>query len=130
VYRDSFPGLTILGRAHQLRSSSSISRSCPEGTLLPDSYARITLAGLESELARGADSTGRRFTEEERQALARTVAQRRNKQIQIARVKVAPPNLLFERSLTLHLGNRRVEIRDMGRANSPHDVVVWLPGAP
>jgi glyoxylase-like metal-dependent hydrolase (beta-lactamase superfamily II) len=45
----------------------------------------------------------------------------------LPRVKVVPPNLLFEKSLTIDLGGRRVELRDMGRANSPNDVTIWLP---
>ncbi|HEX6313629.1 MAG TPA: MBL fold metallo-hydrolase, partial [Gemmatimonadaceae bacterium] len=89
--------------------------------------ARTTLAALEATLARGADSTGRRLTDSERRDLQKDVAQRRNELVQIARVRTVPPNLVFERSMSLDLGNRRVELRDMGRANSPHDVVIWLP---
>jgi cyclase len=37
------------------------------------------------------------------------------------------PDLLFDRELTLVLGGRRIELRDRGRANSPHDVTVHLP---
>jgi glyoxylase-like metal-dependent hydrolase (beta-lactamase superfamily II) len=47
--------------------------------------------------------------------------------VQLARIKVVPPNLLFEKSLTIDLGGRRVEIRNVGRANSPHDLTIYLP---
>jgi len=38
-----------------------------------------------------------------------------------------PPDLVFEGGLSLDLGGRRVELRDWRRANSPHDVTVYLP---
>ena len=34
---------------------------------------------------------------------------------------------VFDRAMTLRLGTRRVELVDRGRANSPHDVTVYLP---
>ena len=46
---------------------------------------------------------------------------------ELAAVVVAPPSLGFEGTLTLFLGSRRVELRDEGRANSPHDVTVYVP---
>lgn len=127
VYRDAFPGLTILGPAASAEFIALNLQKLPTGSLKPDSYNRTTLARLESTLTRGADSAGRRLTAEERTSLAANIASRRNEITQLARVKVAPPNLLFENSLTLDLGGRRVEIRNMGRANSPADVVIYLP---
>jgi glyoxylase-like metal-dependent hydrolase (beta-lactamase superfamily II) len=40
---------------------------------------------------------------------------------------VVPPNLVFDHELTLTLGRRRIQLRDWGRANSPHDVTIYLP---
>jgi glyoxylase-like metal-dependent hydrolase (beta-lactamase superfamily II) len=42
-------------------------------------------------------------------------------------LRVVTPDLLFEEQLSLDLVGRRVELRDWGRANSPHDVTVYLP---
>ena len=127
VYRDSFPGLTILGPRASAPFIALNLQKLPIGSLKPDSYNRTTLARLEATLARGADSTGRSLTTDERTNLTANIAARRHELVQLARVRVAPPNLLFDEHLTLDLGGRRVEIRDMGRANSPNDVVVYLP---
>lgn len=37
------------------------------------------------------------------------------------------PNVVFQKSLTLFLGRRRVEIRHLGRGHTKGDTVVWLP---
>lgn len=37
------------------------------------------------------------------------------------------PNMIFEKSLTLHLGKREVQILQLGRGHTKGDTVVWLP---
>jgi glyoxylase-like metal-dependent hydrolase (beta-lactamase superfamily II) len=37
------------------------------------------------------------------------------------------PDMTFEREINLNLGNRAVEIKFLGRANTPGDAVVFLP---
>lgn len=127
VYRDSFPGLTILGPRQSAPFIALNLEKLPKGALKPDSYTRTRLARVEAALARGTDSTGRALTAEERSRFTSEAAMRRNEIAQLARVRVAAPNLIFDDNLTLDLGGRRVEIRDMGRANSPNDVVIYLP---
>ncbi|UQI46571.1 MBL fold metallo-hydrolase [Streptomyces sp. HU2014] len=42
-------------------------------------------------------------------------------------VRLSLPNLTFRDALTLHLGERRVELLHVGPAHTTGDVVVWLP---
>jgi len=42
-------------------------------------------------------------------------------------VEVAPPTLTFERSLTLHVDETRVELLFVGPAHTLGDVIAWLP---
>ncbi|WP_342787226.1 MBL fold metallo-hydrolase [Actinomadura decatromicini] len=42
-------------------------------------------------------------------------------------VRVTLPTVTFEDRLTLHLGERRVELLSVAPAHTGHDVVVWLP---
>lgn len=42
-------------------------------------------------------------------------------------IEVRPPNLTYEKSLTLHLGTRVVELHHPGPAHTRGDTVVWLP---
>ena len=92
----------------------------------PDSYRRAALAALEREVSTGADSTGRALTDEERRKKSRAVTQRKAELAELATLKPVAPNLRFQGTLTLDVG-RQVVLRDRGKANSPHDVTIWLP---
>jgi glyoxylase-like metal-dependent hydrolase (beta-lactamase superfamily II) len=127
VYRDSFPGLVILGARESAGFIELNLQKLPAGGLAPDSRLRQTLAAREALLTRGRDSTGRALTDDERRDLAVVVAQRRFELLELAKIKVAPPNHTFDGTFSLDLGRRRVEIRNMGPANSAADVIVYLP---
>ncbi|MBE8525350.1 MBL fold metallo-hydrolase [Amycolatopsis sp. H6(2020)] len=42
-------------------------------------------------------------------------------------VSVVPPDVTHTDGLTVHLGERRIELLSMGPAHTRHDTVVWLP---
>jgi glyoxylase-like metal-dependent hydrolase (beta-lactamase superfamily II) len=127
VYRDAFPGLTIVGQRANRDYIAVNQDSWPHRVTAPESPQRKTLASWEATRARGADSTGRRLSESELRALDRAIAEQREEIAELAKVRVAPPTLLFDDSLTIFLGVRRVDVRGYGHANSPEDVVVYLP---
>lgn len=127
VYRRAFPDLTIVGqRANASFIELNLARA-PRSITAPASATRKALQELESRLGAGRDATGRALTNDEKAGLARNIDRRRAELDGLATIQVAPPTLLFDRELTLELGGRRVELRDRGRANSPHDVTVYLP---
>jgi glyoxylase-like metal-dependent hydrolase (beta-lactamase superfamily II) len=128
VYRDAFPGLTILGARESAPFIELNLKKLPTGAIAADSRARRFLANLEANQARGRDSAGRAYTDDEKQAMAVSIAQRRFELVELAKVKVVAPNQIFEGTFTLDMGGgRRVEIRNMGPANSVADVVIYLP---
>ncbi len=43
------------------------------------------------------------------------------------RTQVTVPTLTFRTSMTLHLGNRTLELLHLGRGNTAGDVLLWLP---
>ena len=43
-------------------------------------------------------------------------------------IEIRPPDVTFAGSMTLHLGDRAVELIHVGPAHTRSDVVVWLPG--
>ena len=46
---------------------------------------------------------------------------------QVKEIKVTPPNLTFDASMTLHRGGREMRILYFGRGHTDTDVVVYLP---
>ena len=127
VYRETFPGLVIVGQRENRDFVAANLARYPASTRLDGSLQRRTLARMDSVLASGRDSAGRAISPAERARLARYRDEQRTELAELAAVTVAPPDLTFGDELVLFLGARRVEIRDQGHANSPHDVTVYLP---
>jgi cyclase len=127
VYRDSFPDIAIIGPRASATFIALNLEKLPKGALKPTSYNRTTLARLEARLSSGKDSAGRTLAADARARLTRNIVRRRVEIEELAKVKVAPPNFLFDDRLALDLGARRVELVDRGRANSPNDVTIYVP---
>jgi cyclase len=129
VYRDAFPGIAIVSQRDTARWIEINNTWWPKMSTAPDSDRRVSLAKMEEELRTGKDDKGVALTEEQMKATAKAIPQRKSELAELATLEVVAPNHLFDNSLTLQLGTRRVEVRDMGRANSPHDTIVYVPDA-
>jgi glyoxylase-like metal-dependent hydrolase (beta-lactamase superfamily II) len=128
AYRDSFPAVTIVSERWTRDWIALNSTWWARMSTAPASARRASLAALEREVATGKDSIGRALTADEKRQRARAVAQRTSELDELASLRVVTPDLVFDDQLTLWLGGRRIELRDRGRANSPHDVTIYLPG--
>ena len=127
AYRDAFPGLTIVSE-RQTRDYVTLNAGWwARMSTASGSARRASLAALEQELASGKDTTGRALSAEERRHHEQAIGQRKAELAELASLTVVPPNLVFDGALTLWLGGRRIELQDRGRANSPHDVTIYLP---
>ena len=129
AYRDAFPGLTVVSERETARWIDLNSTYWARMSTAPTSTRRASLAELETRLAAGADSTGTAFTPRVKDSLARVIRQRQGELQELAALTVVRPNLVFDRTLTLRLGTRRVELVNHGPANSPADVTIYLPEA-
>ena len=127
AYRQAFPNVVVLGATANRDFIALNQARYPHNATAPESRQRKALAQLVALQASGKDSTGRVLTAVERARLDTVIREHQTELQELAAVVVAPPTLGFEGTLTLFLGSRRVELRDEGRANSPHDVTVYLP---
>jgi cyclase len=127
AYRDTFPAVTIVSERWTRDWIALNGTWWARMSTAPASARRAALAALEQEVAAGKDSTGHALTAGERRERTRAVAQRQSELAELASLQVVPPNLIFDDALTLWLGGRQIELRDRGRANSPHDVTIYLP---
>jgi cyclase len=127
AYRDSFPAVTIVTERCTREFSQLNTRYWSRYSTAPDSPRRRALRELRTELARGTDSTGRAHTPDQRLHLETAILQRNGELEELAKVRVVVADQVFDGATTLWLGGRRVELVDHGRANSPHDVTVYLP---
>ena len=127
AYREAFPDVAIVSQRDNARFIELNGIWWAKMSGQPDSKKRAGLAQMEQEVVRGADSSGRALAAGERAMHQRHVRERRAELEELTRLTVVTPDLLFDGELTLPLGRRVLELRDRGKANSPHDVTIWLP---
>ena len=127
AYKQAFPGLTIVSERETAGYIVLNGTWWARMSLAPGSPRQASLAVLEGELSSGRDTAGAPLAGEARARLTKAVRQRKAEMAELGTLEVVPPDLRFDRQLTLWLGKRRIELKDRGRANSPHDVTVWLP---
>ena len=127
AYRDAFPGLLDVSERESARFIELNQAYWSKMSTAPGSSRRKSLADLEEQVQTGKGPDGKPLTAEERARKATYVSQRTNELEELAALTIVTPNVTFDESLTLVLGGRRIELRDMGKANSPHDVTLYLP---
>jgi cyclase len=128
AYTGAFPGIAVVSE-RETRGWIELNQTYwARMSTAPGSARRGELAALEQQLATGKDSAGAPLSADARQRLPTIVRQRKNELAELATLEVIAPNLVFDRELALDLGGgRRVVLEDRGRANSPHDVTIYLP---
>jgi glyoxylase-like metal-dependent hydrolase (beta-lactamase superfamily II) len=119
AYREAYPEIEVISERETARFIDLNATWWSRMNAASDSEKRKSLEDKKAELAT-ADAAAR-------QPLATHVRQREAELEELAGLEVVRPDLLFEGELTLDVGGRRVQLRDWGRANSPHDVTVYLP---
>jgi glyoxylase-like metal-dependent hydrolase (beta-lactamase superfamily II) len=120
AYKQAFPGVLVVSERETARFIDLNGTWWSRMNAASGSVKRNDLKAKESELAAATDAAARRKLEQ-------VIRQRKGELQELAALEVVPPDLVFEGGLSLDLGGRRVELRDWGRANSPHDVTVYLP---
>jgi cyclase len=127
AYREAFPSVELIAEretARWIELNQTYWRELSTGAASP---RRAGLATLEQELAHGAGEDGVRFSDDERDRRAGIIAQRQNELSELAAVQIVTPDRVFDGQLRLNFEGTRIEIKDWGPANSPHDVTFWLP---
>ena len=66
-------------------------------------------------------------TPEARAALQRRLKIQEDYKVALAAVRMTPPNVTFDRQLTLHRGGREIQLHFFGRGHTGGDAVVYLP---
>lgn len=79
-----------------------------------------TVDALKQRIAQEADP-------QQKAALERQVANSLAYLEQVKEVKVTPPNLTFDQTMTLYRGGREIRLLYLGRGHTDTDVVVYLP---
>ncbi len=127
AYTDSFAGIQVISERKNAEYISINSSWWGKSSAKDNSVRRKIIDDLEQELMTGKDSAGVAFSKDEIIKRKKIITQRKNELEELSTLKVIPPNKLFDKEMTVDLGNRKVVLKDWGKANSVHDVTYYLP---
>ncbi len=120
AYLDAFPSLAIVAQEETRKDMDLIQ---------PGNIQR-TPKQLEAAIAafkQGKTQTGRVMTEEEKKQVQEILPGLEQRAAELKTLVYQPPTLMFTDRLDIDLGNRSVQVKHLGRGNTPGDAVVYLP---
>jgi cyclase len=124
VYMDAFPAVTVIA---QVETKKEMDRFGP-GSLMreeKDSYGiRQTVKKM---LDSGKTDDGKVLTEDDKKQLKDLLARQAVMIEELKGLKFQSATLTFEHGFSVDLGNREVQLKFLGRGNTPGDAVAYLP---
>jgi len=126
VYREAYPEVEIV--QHSRTRELVIERDVPSLRENLDEEYPQAIERLREALETGVRSTGEAVTEEERERFTRTLGVYEAFLEQMGSTPIVPGTFTVSDRFVLHRGERAIEIRFLGRGNTPGDLVVHLPG--
>ena len=124
VYMDAFPAVTVIA---QVETKKEMDRFGP-GSLMreeKDSYGiRQTVKKM---LDSGKTDDGKVLTEDDKKQLKDLLARQAVMIEELKGLKFQSATLTFEHGFSVDLGNREVQLKFLGRGNTPGDGVAYLP---
>jgi glyoxylase-like metal-dependent hydrolase (beta-lactamase superfamily II) len=122
---DAFPNAQIVGhgftRAAMLGAPMQRIHKAEQSGGVRDTGEAVRKALAENKFLDGSP-----LDPAERPFLERFVADNAAHQAEVARMKITPPTIVFDKELVLKLGDRAVELRHFGAANTKGDAVMIL----
>lgn len=124
VWREAFPGIEFIGHASTLKDLPSVGAANRKQTV-EGGPGLIKL--LRDHLGKNESLAGGELTDEERAGYAETARLAERYVAEAPQFQTILPTLTVEDRMTLHRGDRAIEIRHLGRAHTAADLVVHLP---
>jgi glyoxylase-like metal-dependent hydrolase (beta-lactamase superfamily II) len=124
VFRDAYPGATFV--AHEYTRVDMTTDGVTNRKQLVEGAPAI-LDRMRELMTEKKSLGGWPLTDEERASYLSDIAQVDRYLAEAPSFEIVLPTVTFEERLTLHAGNRTVELRHLGAGHSRGDTVVWLP---
>ena len=124
AYVRAFPGVTIIAQAE---TAKDMDLNNPRIPTRAAQAVRDAVTRTESLLAGDTASDGSALSAADRAGYQELLARRRQVVDDYANLVYHSPTLTFERALDVNLGNRRLQLRHLGRGNTNGDIVGYLP---
>jgi cyclase len=124
IYMDAFPALTIIA---EVETKKEMDRFGP-GSLRreeKDSYGIQQI--LQKMLETGKAQDGSVLSEDDKKEVKEMLARRPAMMEELRKVTFQSATLTFDHDFSVDIGNREVQVKFLGRGNTPGDAVVYLP---
>ena len=126
VYRDAFPGVEFIAHIATRDYLPTTGLSNRKGALSEQGYPGF-IAFLKQQLQENKSVFGGPMDEEERTTYASDIKIAERYMAENPGVEIVLPTITLEDRLTLHRGNRVIDVRYLGRGHTSGDIVVHLP---
>jgi cyclase len=124
IYMDAFPALTIIA---QVETKKEMDRFGPGSLQREEKDSYGIQQTLQKMLATGKLPDGRALSEDDKKEVQAELARRPKIIAEMKNVQFQSATLTFERGFSVDLGNREVQVKFLGRGNTPGDAVAYLP---
>jgi cyclase len=120
TYLDAFPSISIIAQEETKKDMDLIQ---------PGNIERgpKQLASTIAVLKQGKTPGGRLLTEDEKKEVQEILPGLEQQAAEFQTMVYQPPTLTFVDKLDIDIGNREVQVRHLGRGNTPGDTIVYLP---
>jgi len=128
AYTDAFPGVAFIAQNETRKLMDARNPLFAAGYPAPDGRVmKVLIPELRKELESGKDEDGNPLPQVEKERIPIRLQQLQNLIVDYQTFKYQSPTLTFDRALTIDIGNREVQIKHLGRGNTPGDALVYLP---
>jgi cyclase len=120
TYLDAYPSLAIVAQEETKKDMDLIQPGNIERT--PKQIA-ATIAAFKQ----GKHQDGRPLSEDEKKQVQELLPGMEQREAEFKTLVYQPPTLTFTDKLDIDIGNRSVQVKHLGRGNTPGDTIVYLP---
>lgn len=120
TYLDAFPAMAIVAQEETKKDMDLIQ---PGNIERGPKQLAATIAVLKQGQAPG----GRQLSEDEKKQVQEMLPGLEKQEAEFQAMAYQPPTLTFVDKLDIDIGNREVQVRHLGRGNTPGDAIVYLP---
>jgi cyclase len=120
AYLDAFPSLAIVAQEETKKDMDLIQ---PGNIERGPKEMGATIAALKQ----GKTPGGRALTDDEKKQVLDILPGLEQQEAEFKTLVYQPPTLTFVDKLDIDIGNREVQVKHLGRGNTPGDAIVYLP---
>jgi len=128
VYMDAYPGIDIIAQTSTRRFMDDANPAFASNVIDPHGRpSTVIVPSLKKAFESGMGDDGKPLTAAEIETTKRQLSEVETEIADYRTFRYQPPTITFDREMTVDLGNREVQVKHLGRGNTPGDAFAYLP---